>query len=82
MNLKIYWSGNTKNIIGEQVRTLRLQKHWTQKELATQLQLAGLECSDLTVLRIESGQRFVPDYEVKALAQVFQVSYTALLDNE
>ena len=32
-----------------------------------QLQLAGYEISDLTVLRIEQGTRFVPDYEVVAL---------------
>ena len=33
-------------------------------------QLLGCECSDLTILRIEKGDRFVPDYEVKALAKV------------
>ena len=39
------------------------------------------ECSDLTILRIEKGDRFVPDYEVKALAKVFNVSYESLLDD-
>ena len=76
--MKIYWSGDRKNVIGGQVCAHRLQKNWTQKELATQLQLLGLECSDLMILRIESGQRFVPDYEVKALAQVLQVSCETL----
>ena len=28
------------------------------------IQLAGYEFSDLTILRIEQGSRFVPDYEV------------------
>ena len=35
----------------------------------------------LTILRIEKGDRFVPDYEVKALAKVFNVSYESLLDD-
>ena len=35
--------------------------------------------SDLTVLRIEQGTRFVPDYEVVALAEFFHVSCEYLL---
>ena len=37
------------------------------------------EFSDLTVLRIEQGTRFVPDYEVVALAEFFHVSCEYLL---
>ena len=47
---------------------LRTERKLSQKALAEQLQLAGYEFSDLTVLRIEKGTRFVPDYEVVALA--------------
>ena len=77
--MRIYWSGESKNIIGEKIRSLRLQHGMTQKALAEQLQLAGYEFSDLTVLRIENGTRFVPDYELKALAQVLRVTYEDLL---
>lgn len=80
--MKIYWSGNSKNIIGAKIRELRKAHGWTQKKLATQMQLAGLDMTELTVLRIENGTRFVPDYEVKALAKLFGVSYSALLDGE
>ena len=80
MRMKIYWSGGRKNIIGEKVRTLRLSRGMTQSALAAQLQLAGIECSPLTILRIENGTRFVPDYEVKALSQVLSVPYNTLLD--
>lgn len=78
--MKIYWNGDSKNIIGEKVRKLRLEKGWTQKQLAEKLQLEGYEFSDLTILRIENGTRFVPDYEVKIIAQIFKVSYQSLLD--
>ena len=78
--MKIYWSGDAKNIIGAKVRLLRIQNGWTQKALAEKLQLMGLEFSDLTILRIENGTRFVPDYELKALAEVFGVGYGELLD--
>lgn len=78
--MKIYWNGKSKNIIGQTVRALRKECGLTQKALATKLQLAGWDFTELTVLRIENGTRFVPDYEVKALAQFFGVSYAALLD--
>lgn len=77
--MRIYWSGEAKNIIGPQIRALRLQRGMTQRALAARLQLAGYEFSDLTILRIENGTRFVPDYELKALAEVLQVSYEDLL---
>ncbi len=79
--MKIYWHGNAKNIIGPAVRALRKARGLTQKQLAAQLQLAGYDCTDLTILRIENGTRFVPDYELKALAQVLDVSYQTLLDS-
>ena len=78
--MKIYWSGERKNIIGEKVRALRKQQGMTQRALAEQMQLAGYDVTDLTILRIESGDRFVPDYEVRALANVLGVSYEKLLD--
>ena len=77
----IYWDKNTnsKNRIGKRVKELRIAKKLSQKALAEQLQLAGYEFNDLTVLRIEQGIRFVPDYEVVALAEYFQVSFDYLL---
>ena len=77
----IYWDKktNSKNRIGKRVKELRTAKQLSQKALAEQLQLAGYEFNDLTVLRIEQGTRFVPDYEVVALAEYFQVSCDYLL---
>lgn len=79
--MKIYWNkeSNSKNLIGERVKELRTERQLSQKALAEQLQLAGYGFSDLTVLRIEQGTRFVPDYEVVALAEYFQVSCEYLL---
>ncbi len=82
MSMKIYWNGNSKNIIGSNLKKLRKEKGLTQKELAEKLQLAGHEFSDLTVLRIEQGKRFVPDYEVVALANFFEISTDTLLKTD
>lgn len=80
--MKIYWDGKSKNIIGPKIKQLRISKNLTQKALAEKLQLEGYEFSDLTILRIEQGKRFVPDYEVAVLAKFFNVSTDELLSKE
>ena len=77
--MKIYWNGESKNIISPKIRALRTDRNWTQKELAAKMELAGIPFSDLAVLRIEAGDRFVPDYEVIALTEYFHVSCEYLL---
>ena len=77
--MKIYWDGKSKNIIGPKLRELRKAAGLSQEELAAQLQLRGHEFSSLTILRIEKGKRFVPDYEVVSLAGFFDISVEVLL---
>lgn len=77
--MKIYWDGKSKNVIGAKIKQLRKQHKLTQKTLAEKLQLEGYEFSDLTILRIEQGKRFVPDYEVIILADFFGITTDELL---
>lgn len=77
--MKIYWYGNKKNIIGNKVKALRKNRRLTQKQVAEKLQLAGYDFSELTILRIEKGDRFVSDYEVLALANFFGITTDELL---
>lgn len=79
--MKIQQYGKSKNIIGKQLKELRIKQKLSQKGLAEQLQLLGLQWSDLTVLRTEQGTRFVADYEVAAIASFFQVSTDFLLQS-
>jgi len=79
--VKIYWHGDRKNIVGVNVKRLRKLACFTQAQLAEKLQLMGYDFERLTVGRIESGDRFVPDYEVKALADALGVSIDCLFKN-
>jgi len=77
--MKIYWNGVSKNIIGERLKSLRKSQNISQKVLAARLSLSGIEFTELTILRIEKGQRFVPDYELNVIADYFHISADYLL---
>ena len=78
--MKIYWHNGRKNIIGKNLKKIRLERNLTQSDIAAALQLKGYEFDRITILRIENGLRFVPDYEVKILCEVLGVSYEDLLN--
>lgn len=74
-------SDGTLNLCGKNVARLRLTlgSKVSQKDLADRLQIAGLDLEKNAVQRIESGQRFVTDIELRTLAEVLGVSVDELL---
>ncbi len=70
------------NVCGQRVCDLRknFKPKMSQRILAEKLQLYGIDVDKNAVQRIESGQRFVTDIELKAICTIFNVSYSALLD--
>ncbi len=77
--MKIYWNGESKNVIGQRLKELRKKQDISQRTLAARLTLSGIEFTELTILRIEKGIRFVPDYELIVLADYFHVTTDYLL---
>lgn len=77
--MKIYDYNGKKNISGERVREARQKKHLSQSELAARMQVEGVVIERDSISRIESGARFIPDYELPVLARVLGVSVEWLL---
>lgn len=69
------------NICGEKVYILRktASQKMSQRILAEKLQLVGIDVDKNAIQRIESGERFVTDIELKALAEIFNVSIEDLM---
>ena len=78
--MKIYDYQGKKNVCGEKVRRLRVQKKLSQSELAAKLQVEGVTMERDSVSRIESGTRFVADYEILTMAKIFGVDVNELLE--
>lgn len=70
------------NVCGRKVKKYReaLAAKPSQRQFADMLQLEGLDIDKNAVQRMESGQRFVTDIELRVLAKVLGVSYADLLD--
>ena len=76
-------SNGKLNLCGEKIQLLRKQMTTkvSQRALADKLQLAGIDLDKNAIQRIESGQRFVTDIELRAFAKIFQVTTDFLLEN-
>ena len=54
----------------------------SQRLLAYELQLRGYDMDKNVITRIETNKRYVTDVELKALKEVFQVSYDYLIEGK
>lgn len=69
-----------KNLVGPRLKALRERDGLSQRDLAQQLQLIGVDMDKNVITRIETNKRYVTDLELRAIATIFQVSYQYLID--
>lgn len=69
------------NLCGNKIRELRqaLAPTVSQRMLADQLQLIGIDLDKNAIQKIESGKRFVTDIEIVAFAKIFNTTTDELL---
>ena len=72
------------NLIGKRIRIARqrLKPRVTIKDFAARLSIRGLDLDRPTVTRIETGKRYLRDYEIKVIAKTLGVSVAWLFNEE
>lgn len=70
-----------RNIIGGNLKLLRLEKGLSQEQLASKLHLLGLNLDRSAISRIESYSREVYDYEVPYFATALNVCIITFYKN-
>lgn len=73
--MKIFDYNGRRNICSVRIRQARKNLYMSQHKVAVQLQLEGLSLAGKGVSRIESGARFIADYELKILAKVLHYGF-------
>ena len=71
---------NSNNLCGKNVYIARKNLGLSQRALADKLQILELDVGKNAIQRIESGERFVTDIELKVLSQALNVDINWLLD--
>ena len=77
--MKISGEKGQANACGDRIRQIREKRRYSQNGLAIKLQLAGVNMTQKSISRIETGHRVVPDYEIRYLAEALDVSAMYLL---
>lgn len=65
--------GNKMNMVGENVRRLRIAKKMSQQTLSNKLETMAIYVCRGSISRIEDGQRTVTDIELYGFAEVLDV---------
>ena len=78
--MRLYkYSNGTHNASGPRIKELRESSGLSQEQLASRLQLAGLNLTQKAISRIETGDRIVADYELIYFSKVLCVTVSDLL---
>lgn len=68
-----------ENVIGSNIRRIRLEKGMGQTELVRELQLSKIAMTRETLVKIEGGRQHIKLDQLRAIRDILQVSYEDLL---
>ncbi len=80
--MKIYDFEGKKNISGDRIHRARTAIRLSQSDLAARMQINGVTIEREAISKIETGDRFVADYELMVFARVLGVSIEWLISRE
>lgn len=80
--MKIYDYEGQKNISGDRIHQSRTAQRISQQDLAARMQVKGVIIEREAISKIETGDRFVADYELMVFAEVLGVSMDWLTGKE
>ena len=69
---------NNLNVIGENLRKRRKEKHLSQANLTMELNLLGINLHKNDIYMIENNKRTVKDYEVWRFMKILDITYDDL----
>ena len=65
--------------LGQNLRDIRIRQGLTQEEVSARLQIRGCDVTRSALAKIEAGQRHLYPQELKALREIFRVTYEEIL---
>lgn len=69
-----------QNIVGEKVKKFREERKVSQKDLSERLETQAIYICRGSISRIETHERTVTDFELRAMARILSVSIEELFE--
>lgn len=77
---KIKAPDGRNNLCGERIAALRKERKLSQRKLALKMQLLGYDVDNYFIRRVENGERFVTDIDLKIFCEALNVRSSDILD--
>ncbi|MBQ9951348.1 MAG: helix-turn-helix transcriptional regulator [Clostridia bacterium] len=77
---KIKAPNGRNNICGERIAQIRKSQKLSQRKLASKMQLLGYDVDNYFIRRVENGERFVTDIDLKIFCEALNIRITDILD--
>lgn len=77
---KIKAPDGRNNLCGERIAQIRKDQKLSQRKLAYKMQLLGYDVDNYFIRRVENGERFVTDIDLKIFCEALNVPVTDILD--
>lgn len=71
---------DVQNIVGDKIKKYRIEQKLSQKELSERLETYAVYICRGSISRIESHERTVTDFELRAMAKILKVPVEDLFD--
>lgn len=69
------------NIVGTNIQKYRLQKDLSLRQLSDRLALCGVNLYHSDIFDIESHERIVKDFELKAICKALNITYEQVYED-
>ncbi|MGN0635628.1 MAG: helix-turn-helix domain-containing protein [Acutalibacteraceae bacterium] len=77
---KIKAPDGTNNLCGKRLSEIRKSKGISQRELAKRMQLKGYDVDHYFIRRVENGERFVTDIDLKIFCETLDIHLSDIFD--
>ena len=71
---KVKAPDGSNNLCGQRIAQLRREKKLSQRKLALKMQLLGYNVDNYFIRRVENGERFLTDIDLKIFCEALEVS--------
>ena len=77
---KIKAPDGRNNLCGKRIAEIRIEKGYSQRALSRKMQLEGYDVDHYFIRRVENGERFLTDIDLKIFCESLNVSSSDILD--